>query len=246
MSIRCGNCKRDHDDAQAVFDCMMGGVKNLDLEVQDTEPEPVPVSVTAAPSDPDPKNAWKFRAASVKQNGYLESLLAARPSVGVLDMQSPSGITEQIDSLQVLELIQRRELLGWQASALIGLLKALPPEAGARPAGSGYIEGSLSDGLYVVDEGGVSSIYKVQVSKTSKKQYAKYLDMSGVPATKASFEYAGRSPLGKIARDGVALTYEKAVELGHLYGICAICGALLEDPKSVEAGIGPVCKRKVK
>lgn len=41
------------------------------------------------------------------------------------------------------------------------------------------------------------------------------------------------------------LTLEEAKAIGHQYGQCCVCGADLSDPKSVEAGIGPVCAKKV-
>jgi Family of unknown function (DUF6011) len=43
----------------------------------------------------------------------------------------------------------------------------------------------------------------------------------------------------------VALTLAQAKELGHQFGHCVMCGALLNDPVSVENGIGPVCARKL-
>ena len=41
------------------------------------------------------------------------------------------------------------------------------------------------------------------------------------------------------------LTAEKAKELGHLYGVCMICGRTLTNEDSIEAGIGPVCAKRM-
>lgn len=38
---------------------------------------------------------------------------------------------------------------------------------------------------------------------------------------------------------------DEAAAFGRLTGTCIRCGALLEDPASVEAGIGPVCAKKI-
>lgn len=51
---------------------------------------------------------------------------------------------------------------------------------------------------------------------------------------------------GSTARAGLQpLTPEEAAKLGRLHGCCVICGRTLTDPTSVNAGIGPVCGRKV-
>jgi hypothetical protein len=34
-------------------------------------------------------------------------------------------------------------------------------------------------------------------------------------------------------------------EAGRFYGYCMLCGALLEDPDSIERGVGPVCVKKI-
>ena len=38
---------------------------------------------------------------------------------------------------------------------------------------------------------------------------------------------------------------DEMVEIGRKTGLCCICGRSLDDEKSVEAGIGPVCAKKV-
>ena len=41
------------------------------------------------------------------------------------------------------------------------------------------------------------------------------------------------------------MTVEQAQEVGALAGVCCVCGADLSDEKSVRAGIGPVCAKRV-
>lgn len=57
---------------------------------------------------------------------------------------------------------------------------------------------------------------------------------------RGTWEYVGRSVLRFLSAETV-LTLEKAREFGHLYGICARCGATLTDEESIRRGIGPVC-----
>jgi hypothetical protein len=41
------------------------------------------------------------------------------------------------------------------------------------------------------------------------------------------------------------MTVDEAQEIGALYAVCCVCGADLTDEKSVKAGIGPVCAKRV-
>jgi hypothetical protein len=41
------------------------------------------------------------------------------------------------------------------------------------------------------------------------------------------------------------LSFDEMVEIGRKTGLCCICGRSLDDEKSIEAGIGPVCAKKV-
>lgn len=83
-------------------------------------------------------------------------------------------------------------------------------------------------------------VYKVQVAHHgSGNKYAKVLDTEH-----GGFDYVGRShPFHSLSEDTL-LTLERAKELGHLYGMCCVCGATLTDERSITAGIGPVCASK--
>jgi hypothetical protein len=41
------------------------------------------------------------------------------------------------------------------------------------------------------------------------------------------------------------LSFDEMVEIGRKTGLCCICGRSLDDEKSIEAGVGPVCAKKV-
>ena len=40
------------------------------------------------------------------------------------------------------------------------------------------------------------------------------------------------------------LSFDEMVEIGRKTGLCCICGRSLDDKKSIESGIGPVCAKK--
>jgi hypothetical protein len=88
-------------------------------------------------------------------------------------------------------------------------------------------------------------VYRVQVAvHGSGKPYAKALVETGQfhENGKPVFEwdYRGRGPLHNL-RASDMMTLAEAKEFGALFGVCCVCGALLTDEKSIEAGIGPVC-----
>jgi hypothetical protein len=83
-------------------------------------------------------------------------------------------------------------------------------------------------------------VHAVVVGKESGKIYAKRLLIGH---GSARWDYARGAIFQCVP--AVRLTLAQAKELGHLHGYCMICGKPLSDPKSVEAGIGPVCAKKL-
>lgn len=45
-------------------------------------------------------------------------------------------------------------------------------------------------------------------------------------------------------RDAIDEPYKAATEYGHMTGQCSVCARPLSNPKSIELGIGPVCRAK--
>lgn len=112
------------------------------------------------------------------------------------------------------------------ASALIGDLLNAPRKAGATVA--------LEVGMYRTADG---NIYRVQLSRELGKPYAKRLNTAG------GFDYE-QGAIRKLTA-GDKMTLEDAKAFGVETGLCCVCGAFLTDPKSVTAGIGPVCAGRV-
>ena len=107
------------------------------------------------------------------------------------------------------------------------------------------VDEPLEAGLYESD----GTVFKVQISKTSNKPYAKRLVlisgqrlMSDGSKARLEYEYAPGAVRSLTAENRMDL--ETAKRFGIEYGICIVCGAFLKDADSVEQGIGPVCRRK--
>ena len=78
-------------------------------------------------------------------------------------------------------------------------------------------------------------VYRVQASRSTGNLYAKVLTASG-------FEYA--AGMIRKLREADRMSLEDAKAYGQETGTCCNCGALLTDPNSIEAGIGPICAGK--
>jgi hypothetical protein len=115
------------------------------------------------------------------------------------------------------------------ASAYIDTLKAK-----SKPAPVEVNEDAIPDGLHYIGQ----QVYRIRESKSSGRLYAELLDTAA-----REFRYVGRKPLAQ-ANAETLMTLEQAKVFGKAYGFCVRCCALLEDPASVEAGVGPVCAKK--
>jgi hypothetical protein len=130
-----------------------------------------------------------------------------------------------------VELVGTRDPAGLnvgEASNLIEVLLGMP-----KPTAVAVAE--LEIGMYRVANG---DIYRVQRSRESGRLYAKKLDWAN-----NSFVYEAGALRVLTADD--RMTLDEAKAWGVETGICCVCSAFLTDPKSVEAGIGPVCARRV-
>lgn len=154
--------------------------------------------------------------ATQKQVSYIASLAQSR------DLGDDLGLR---GSLTLLD--DGIFLTAGQASDLIDALLKRPKLHKDAPAAPGYY--FFENAAFVVVEG-----------KTTGKAYAKKLVLSG---NKGSWVYAP-GMVFKLA-DARPLSVEEAAKLGKLHGCCFVCGKTLTDPKSVQAGIGPVCSKNL-
>ena len=92
----------------------------------------------------------------------------------------------------------------------------------------------IPEGLHYIGQ----DVYRIRKSKSSGRLYAELLDTQD-----REFRYVGRKPLAQASMDTI-MTLDEAKKFGKAFGFCVRCCALLEDPASVEAGVGPVCAKK--
>lgn len=97
----------------------------------------------------------------------------------------------------------------------------------------------LVPGMYMTPTG---DIVKVQNAKTSGKPYAKRL--AHTPGI-AKPEFVYEAGLVRSITVDMRMTLAQASAFGVATGVCCVCGAFLTDPKSVAAGIGPICAGRV-
>lgn len=92
----------------------------------------------------------------------------------------------------------------------------------------------VGEGYYLMND----HVYNVARSRSSQRLYARRLVLLGY-RQRARWTYE-RGAYFNLTEE-MALTVEQAARLGHLHGICMVCGRTLTDPESVQRGIGPVC-----
>lgn len=95
----------------------------------------------------------------------------------------------------------------------------------------------ISEGMYMLN----NVIYKVQIAHYGSKQlYAKALIQNNL---KWKFKYE-QGAIKKLKSEH-RLSIDEAKCFGKLYGVCCVCGRILTDEKSIDAGIGPVCSQRL-
>ena len=110
------------------------------------------------------------------------------------------------------------------ASNLIGWLLARPTQTRA--------DAVTTEGVYLNG----TAIYRVKRSKTSGNLYAQRL---------VGTQYAYEAGAIRSLTASMRMTLEQAKTYGQQTGTCCVCAAVLTDPKSIAAGIGPVCANRV-
>jgi hypothetical protein len=96
----------------------------------------------------------------------------------------------------------------------------------------------LKKGMY--REPGAKKIWNIY-----QNDACKWRNERGLRWTNSEF---GLLELKVLIAEGKAfrMNEEQQIELGRETGICIVCARLLADEKSVEAGIGPVCRKKLR
>jgi hypothetical protein len=138
----------------------------------------------------------------------------------------------EVETLESLDLDMLEGLSTRTASSWIDYLMAQPRKASARA------NAVTEPGMY---QDAAGNVFKVQRARTSGNLYAKSL--VGSVEAGFGFEYAAGA-IRNLTSD-MRMTLEQASAFGRETGTCCNCGALLTDPKSVAAGIGPICASRI-
>lgn len=133
---------------------------------------------------------------------------------------------EALDNLR--SLWQEGRANKMSASAVISAMKAAPTKASAEPEA----------GVYVSEESG--EYLRVYLGQESGHMLAKQIF---IEEGEVSYTYLGAARR-YLTPDYRRCTLEEAGSLGKASGICIHCGRLLNDPESVDRGIGPICAGK--
>ena len=146
---------------------------------------------------------------------------------------SPSYFsTEALGALTNLQNLWREgRATKMDASRVISILKDAPAKASP---GAGDPEA----GVYVSGESG--EYLRVYLGQESGHMLAKQIHLE---EGEVSYTYLGAARR-YLTPDYRRCTLEEAGSLGKASGICIHCGRRLDDPESVDRGIGPICAGK--
>ena len=163
--------------------------------------------------------------ATDKQRQFIESLLAQRDLSGtVYENWTPDWTRATRQA----------------ASSVIDALLDLPraTEAPAPQAtGSGH-PSEMQAGVYVYAGDQYARVYRGQQSGRMLAKRIHFVEIG--EGTGVSYEYLGLAAK-VLGPDAERLPVEEVGSLGIHSGTCLICGRRLDDPESVDRGIGPVC-----
>lgn len=174
--------------------------------------------------------------ATEKQLSYLGVLVTQRDLSGLSSIEA--GMAAALGTLS------RKS-----ASDLIGRLVSMPKKAGTMHKKP--YEQALEVGVYRVTTGSAVEVVRVYKGQQSGMNLVKVVSTNWETGA-FSFEYlssahqfvSGTSSLGKVLSIE-SLPISEGAKWGRLTGTCIYCGRKLDDPESVERGIGPVCYKGV-
>lgn len=155
--------------------------------------------------------------ATQKQFDFIKNLIAER----FLD-EADQNVVQAARELAVEGTFSSE-----QASGLITFLLGLPRKADPSD--------EPEAGIYKVGE----KIYRVYLGQNSGRMLAKRIRIID---GEVDYMYAGAARL--VVRNAVRLSLEEVGTLGVTTGQCMLCGRRLDDPESVDRGVGPICAQK--
>lgn len=190
------------------------------------------------------------RPASQKQFDFLKRLVAERQMDAYTEMAVANG----------REVAMRGEMTSTGASALIDRLLSMPkkeqdetPASRPEPEAGIYLYGGRMYRVYLGQQSGKMLVKQVDAQFSGTACYCS--DLQGVncgvcrgdverrKVTDVTYTYLG-SATGNLPPAARRLSLEEVGSIGIAWNHCVICGRRLDDPESVDRGIGPVCAKK--
>lgn len=181
----------------------------------------------------------KFEVGDVSTDLYEYAVRWLEAKLTPIDFEYLADLRRQMDDGRTLSMPQAKGVLN---CIVADARRAKPRQSPTGPTPPSHEPGgraALEPGIYQRD----GAIFKVQAAiHGSNHLYAKRLI---VPegGGKGRFEYEKGAVSRLQPEDRLSLADAKA--FGAIYGVCCVCGALLTNEDSIEAGIGPVCAGKL-
>jgi hypothetical protein len=197
-----------------------------------------------------PRNRFAGNAASGTRTSY-PSRTASSAAATPAQLSFLGTLLADVEALDGAKATDLRDLVnapGFSkaaASACIDLVKAtvLPDLRRQARAAALVTDGAtmtpLAPGMYQTPAG---DLVKVQAARGTGNLYGKTLVSTDGGETYA-FTYTPGATRGLTQDHRLSLDAAKA--WGKRTGTCCNCGALLTDPVSVDAGIGPICAGRI-
>lgn len=169
------------------------------------------------------------RPASDKQTALIRKLTTEKVWV-TPGVEVRTGDCAEVDTIDRVLLGEAVE--SWQASKAIDYLFAAPRVARADARTEEPAAGMYRDG---------DTVYRVYLGQQSGRMLVKRV--VGNKEDGYSYEYVGAAT-SKLPSSAVPMSLDEAKAWGRMTGFCCVCAAQLDDPESVDRGIGPVCAKK--
>lgn len=173
--------------------------------------------------------------ATPKQTQFIRDLLAQKELTKSPQFFDATNAMDANELAQYMQYLYDRAatVTRDRASAWIESLLALPnkPRHGKTNERDEPAAGMYRNGEY---------IYRVYLGQKSGRMLVKELVNSG---DEYRYEYLGAAA-HKLPADAQPLPLDEAKAFGRMTGTCCVCARRLDNPESVDAGIGPVCASK--
>lgn len=231
-SIKCGNCKATHTSISEVRACHPANAaaegngfrEEAEALTNRSTIQALVMAGAGAPAASQPVDRFAGLGQPVvvppteAQVGFLDKLLAERQH----DFPASYADAAKADASQMRIAID----------TLVGRPKAAKPAAASTDEPVDY-------GMY--KQARTGDLFRVYPARQGGHLLSKRLII--LEDGSAEFMYEGAAKRNVKASE--KMTLEEAKAFGHQFGVCCMCAALLTDPESVAAGIGPVCAGKV-